>query len=197
MTDRQLEQALLQWVRRAGYGISAPVSIPDAVFAVGATFGDATIWIIKASQSPDSLHIATQRIDTGRDIQQALTPGEWAAMLFDVLLEVGRYGAGVQLSGGEADGKAPLTVTISETVSVEAPLTERDLVDRVGFVRRADWLGMLTVRKHHTAKQFASSAPTTTGQPASGTPSTALLEILKRWTVPQADDDSINATPPT
>lgn len=47
MTDRQLEDAIVTWIRRAGYGLAPSTPNPETAFTVGATFGDSTTWITK------------------------------------------------------------------------------------------------------------------------------------------------------
>lgn len=133
--------------------------------------------------------ITTQRTDTDRQIQNAMTEAEWTDLLYEMALEVSRYGATPHFGGD------PMILTISEVLSVDIPLNERELVDRVAFVRRADALGTLTAQKRHLAKQFSTNTqpPTpATSQGASASDPTgrgAVDELLRLWRQSTAGSD--------
>lgn len=114
LSDKQLEDAIVKWIRRAGYGLAPPSPNPGTVFTIGATFGDATTWIIKQEAAPDVLWITTQRQDAGRQIQNAMTEAEWTDLLYEMALEMSRFGATPIFNGD------PMVVTVSEVISLDA-----------------------------------------------------------------------------
>ena len=146
MTAADLEQSITRWLRAAGYGIAPPPSMSYRL-AVGAMWaGGTTVWIVQQTED-DPISVGTQKIDQNGAIRALLEDGKWWDMIFDLLLEVGGYGAYIDVT------ENPLTLTFQEIIPTRDGIQERDLVGKVEFVRRAEALASLVVTKH-TAKDY-------------------------------------------
>ncbi len=155
LSDHELEAALARWLREAGYGLAAATKpSPDYSFVVVATLADKMIYLWRET-GQSTLSIATERSDSDGSARSSLSDQLWFQMLYDIALELGRFGAVVNFSDDPH-----LKITIQESLTIDADLTEREVIDKVAFVVRADSLGNLIAGKYTTAAQFAQTAVT-------------------------------------
>ncbi len=150
MSDSELETTLIHSFRAAGYGIAPPAASAGFSFVIGATFADKTVWVLKPNATTQ-LTIATDRTDTESTMKNSLADETWHQMIYEIALELGRFGAYVNFRFD------PLTMTIYDNVSVDMHSRVSDVVDKANFVNRADTLAVLIAGKHTAASRFAGS----------------------------------------
>ena len=111
-------------------------------------------------------------------------------MLFEVILELGKLGAYVNVAGD------PLSLSISTTIAFENQVHEREVIRAVEFIKRADSVAQLVVARH-TAANFYTRTATAEEVADSASPrsTTDLLEQLEQFRA-QAQARSVTPQPP-